>query len=141
MGSPGVVRRVPSLFCLNERVAYLGEWQHGFFSMTAVGATNVGSVKVDIDPQLATNDSSWERDTFHQLLWKDGVEVKKGEYFGEFNLGSTIVLIFEAPEDFKFSLGGEGSTVKVGEAITNMEEGISQRTPVEAEKVSQMKIP
>ena len=58
--------------------------------------------------------------------------MKKGEYFGEFNLGSTIVLIFEAPEDFKFSLGGEGSIVKVGEAITNIEEGVSQK----AEEVS-----
>ena len=62
--------------------------------------------------------------------------MKKGEYFGEFNLGSTIVLIFEAPEDFKFSLGGEGSIVKVGEAITNIEEGVSQRTPLKAEEVS-----
>ena len=53
-----------------------------------------------------------------QVLWKDGVDVKKGEYFGEFNLGSTIVLIFEAPEDFKFNLGGEGSKVRVGQAIT-----------------------
>merc|ERR1712113_887996 len=58
------------------------------------------------------------RDTFHQVLWKDGVDVKKGEYFGEFNLGSTIVLIFEAPEAFKFNLGGEGSKVRVGQAIT-----------------------
>ena len=71
--------------------------------------------------------------------------MKKGEYFGEFNLGSTIVLIFEAPEDFKFNLGGEGSIVKVGEAITNMEEmgsklseELSQRTlVVEGEEVSQ----
>ena len=59
------------------------------------------------------------------MLWKDGVQVKKGEYFGEFNLGSTIVLIFEAPEDFQFSLGGEGSKVKVGEAITNMEQAVA----------------
>ena len=79
------------------------------------------------------------------MLWKDGVGVKKGEYFGEFNLGSTIVLIFEAPEDFKFSLGGEGSIVKVGEAITNVEEealklleGVSQRTLAEVEVSEQV---
>lgn len=143
--NPRVARAIGNLFSLNERVAYLGRWKHGFFSMTAVGATNVGSVKVDIDPDLATNESSWERETFHQVLWKDGAEVKKGEYFGEFNLGSTIVLIFEAPEDFKFNLGGEGSIVRVGQAMTIIEEGVSklpkeefsQRTlTVEAEEVS-----
>ena len=70
-----------------------------------------------------------------QVLWKDGVDVKKGEYFGEFNLGSTIVLIFEAPEDFKFIIGGEGSKVRVGQAITleketksKQMEAVSQRT-------------
>ena len=71
--------------------------------------------------------------------------MKKGEYFGEFNLGSTIVLIFEAPEDFKFNLGGEGSIVRVGQAMSIIEEGVSklskeelsQRTlTVEAEEVS-----
>ena len=65
--NPRVARAIANLFALNERVAYLGRWKHGFFSMTAVGATNVGSVKVDIDPQLATNESSWERETFHQV--------------------------------------------------------------------------
>jgi len=34
---------------LNERAVYVGEWEHGFFSMTAVGATNVGSIKVHSD--------------------------------------------------------------------------------------------
>lgn len=47
--NPRIAGWIPELFSLNERVVYVGEWQHGFFSMTAVGATNVGSIKVYSD--------------------------------------------------------------------------------------------
>ncbi len=52
---PGVVSAFPGLFHLNERVAWLGRWRHGFFSMTAVGATNVGSIHASFDRELQTN--------------------------------------------------------------------------------------
>lgn len=45
-----VARTVPSLFAINERVGLVGEWQHGFFSITAVGATNVGSISLKHEP-------------------------------------------------------------------------------------------
>ena len=45
-----------------------------------------------------------------------GVPVEKGDLFGEFNLGSTIVLIFEAPKDFKFDVE-TGQKIKYGEAV------------------------
>ena len=79
----------------------------------------MGSVKVDIDPELATNTRKWEKETFHQKVWEEGEGCKlvKGDYFGEFNLGSTIVLVFEAPEDFEFNFASEGETVKVGNTV------------------------
>ena len=47
--NPGIARWIHGLFVLNERVVYMGEWEHGFFSYTAVGATNVGSIKIYCD--------------------------------------------------------------------------------------------
>jgi phosphatidylserine decarboxylase len=39
--SPKVAKWVPGLFSLNERAAYLGSWEHGFFSFTAVGECRI----------------------------------------------------------------------------------------------------
>lgn len=39
----------------NERVNLLGEWKHGLFSMSFVGALNVGSIKLLFDDELKTN--------------------------------------------------------------------------------------
>jgi len=44
-----VVKKRKGIYNLNERVVYYGQWEYGFFSMTAVGATNVGSIKVYMD--------------------------------------------------------------------------------------------
>lgn len=35
--NPSIAKWLPGLFCLNERAVYLGEWEHGFFSYSAVG--------------------------------------------------------------------------------------------------------
>lgn len=39
----------------NERVNLLGEWKHGLFSMSFVGALNVGSIHLFFDNELKTN--------------------------------------------------------------------------------------
>jgi phosphatidylserine decarboxylase len=48
--SPSVVKAIRNLFVLNERVSITGEWKHGYFAYIPVGATNVGSIKVNFDP-------------------------------------------------------------------------------------------
>jgi len=53
--APKVVRFIEGLFAINERVVLTGQWEHGFFSLTPVGATNVGSIVVNFDKELITN--------------------------------------------------------------------------------------
>ncbi|KAI8319954.1 phosphatidylserine decarboxylase [Martensiomyces pterosporus] len=122
--SPYIARTIQNLFVLNERVALLGRWKHGFMSMTAVGATNVGSVVINFDKDLRTNlrEEKLQPGQFSQLSYKGlnsrlhGVPLSKGQEVGGFRLGSTVVLVFSAPNSFKFDVN-PGQTVKMGEAL------------------------
>lgn len=48
-----------------------------------------------------------------------GVVLQKGAPVGEFNLGSTIVLLFEAPKDFTFNLQ-PGQRIRMGEGLGSL---------------------
>ncbi|EPX73773.1 phosphatidylserine decarboxylase Psd2 [Schizosaccharomyces octosporus yFS286] len=123
--SPFLARRLHNLFVLNERVALLGRYKHGFMSMIPVGATNVGSIVIDCDPTLSTNRMVLRKKSlgsFQEVAYSDaspvlnGVPINRGEQLGRFQLGSTVVLVFEAPADFKFSTH-QGQYVRVGEGL------------------------
>ncbi|KAK6466027.1 phosphatidylserine decarboxylase-domain-containing protein [Scheffersomyces coipomensis] len=166
--APFFQKTLQGLFVLNERVALLGYWKHGFFSMIPVGATNVGSIVVNFDKNLKTNDiyehevystSSLNENT--PLLAEDhlsnqvaalsigaedaekkkkrlkkntvyeatytkasrllgGYPLTKGQEMGGFKLGSTVVLIFEAPDNFKFDLE-LGQKVNMGQQLGHFE--------------------
>lgn len=45
-----------------------------------------------------------------------GVSLSKGQLIGDFNLGSTIVMVFEGPKYFKFHTRG-GHKVRYGQGI------------------------
>ncbi|KAI9503185.1 phosphatidylserine decarboxylase-domain-containing protein, partial [Coemansia spiralis] len=122
--SPYIARTIQNLFVLNERVALLGRWKYGFMSMTAVGATNVGSVVVNFDKELRTNlrEIKLFPGDFSQLSYKafsprlGGVPLQKGQEVGGFRLGSTVVLVFSAPKSFKFNVEPD-QRVKMGQAL------------------------
>jgi phosphatidylserine decarboxylase precursor len=52
---PRYLKKHRDVFKSNERVNVLGDWAHGFFAMSFVGATNVGSIKLHFDDNLKTN--------------------------------------------------------------------------------------
>lgn len=116
---------MPNLFTLNERVALLGRWRHGFFSMTPVGATNVGSIHINFDKDLRTNnllrkkpDGSYAEATYtNSSTLLRGHALHAGEEMGGFSLGSTVILVFEAPRGKVEFCVREGGKVKVGEAL------------------------
>ncbi|KAI8925556.1 phosphatidylserine decarboxylase-domain-containing protein [Entophlyctis helioformis] len=126
--SPFMARALNNLFVLNERVALLGQWAHGFFSYVPVGATNVGSIVVNMCPDLVTSlpEKQLALGVYERPITVpgtpaasksiDAVSVRRGEEMGGFRLGSTVVLVFEAPETFSFAVEG-GQKVKVGEPL------------------------
>lgn len=133
--APYFQAKLTNLFCLNERVALLGRWRYGFFSMTPVGATNVGSIEINFDKYLRTNTRWIEQDgartkakpaTCFEATYESaspllrGVPLTKGEEMGGFHLGSTVVLVFEAPAQFQFDVA-VGDVVKMGQALGSLE--------------------
>jgi phosphatidylserine decarboxylase len=121
--NPGIARWLQGVFNFNERAVYVGKWNHGFFSMTAVGATNVGSINVKFDKTLSTNtgtmwpSGSYYDHHFNSVKKQNGhIQLQKGELFGDFNLGSTIVLLFEAPQSFCFRIT-PGQRLRYGQGI------------------------
>lgn len=125
--SPWVAKRAENLFVLNERVALLGRWRHGFFGMVPVGATNVGSIKINFDQALRTNVRGRPPPpgTYTEAVYSaaspilHGQPLRPGQEMGGFCLGSTIVLVFEAPPTFEFGVHA-GQKVRVGQKLGDL---------------------
>ncbi|KAG7092933.1 hypothetical protein E1B28_009238 [Marasmius oreades] len=122
--SPYIAKRLENLFVLNERVALLGRWTYGFFGMIPVGATNVGSIKINFDSTLRTNERGRlpPPGTYTEAVYSEASPILNGQpllraqEMGGFSFGSTIVLVFEAPETFKFSIENN-QRVRVGQRL------------------------
>ena len=119
---PSIVKRLPNILHINERVCYFGDWHHGFFSMTAVGATNVGSIKVYFDEELRTNRRLLWLDNYNSFehQFDDDIRLSAGQDFGEFNFGSTIVLIFEAPKGSR--INNDHKKIKFGQLLARLDQ-------------------
>ena len=97
------------LFIENERVVIECFTQDNhIFYMVLVGALNVGKMEVSFEPSIETNSNLREP----KLYEYEDLHMNKGDDFGCFQMGSTIVLIAENMDIF----------VKAGEKVSFTQE-------------------
>ena len=93
----------------NRQPSYL---RHFFTSRRGVKVTS----NIDTANERGSVPVIVKMDGYEDLHFLNPIHSVKGELFGEFNFGSTIVLIFEAPAGFKF-LVKRTERVRVGQAL------------------------
>jgi len=109
-------RFVPRLFARNERIVTLFDTQAGACALVMVGALNVGSMATawagDIAPAA--------RRVITQLP-PQALTLEKGAEVGRFNMGSTVILLFE-PKRAHWRAGlRSGLAIRLGETIGILE--------------------
>lgn len=83
------LQRISNLYVKNERVSLKCQNEKGVFWLVFVGAQNVGKMCFNFDSSIQTNAKF-----SHNFIRKyENLKLKKGEELGNFELGSTIVLI------------------------------------------------
>jgi phosphatidylserine decarboxylase len=105
-------QHVPGLFARNERVLTLFDTEFGRFALVLVGALNVGSMATvwagDITPAA--------RRAVTRLPPTSTI-LEKGAELGRFNMGSTVILLFE-PNRARWQSGVHaGSVVRLGQSL------------------------
>ena len=115
--------KIPNLYVKNERVILKCKMRNGgIFWMVFVGALNVGKMRFDFDARIQTNACASRSETLYEY---ENLNFKKGDHLGNFELGSTIVLVAQS-EFLKFETPTDTS-VKFGQKIAEFNE-ISQNS-------------
>lgn len=110
--------KIPNLYAKNERVILKCKMPSGgILWMVFVGALNVGKMRFDFDTRIQTNACANRAEALYEY---ENLDFKKGDHFGNFELGSTIVLVAQS-EFLKFETPANMS-VKFGQKIAEFNE-------------------
>ena len=109
--------KIPNLYAKNERVILKCKMCNGgILWMVFVGALNVGKMRFDFDARIQTNACANREGALYEY---ENLSFKKGDHLGNFELGSTIVLVAQS-EFLKFSVSSETAvkfSQKIGELV------------------------
>jgi phosphatidylserine decarboxylase len=113
--NPASVRTVPGLFAVNERLVTLLATPAGACAVVAVGATVVGRVHAAYDRDVPLTNLAGARAQARD--YPAPIAVGKGQELGAFEMGSTVILLFEPGRAQLDPLVAAGARVRVGERI------------------------
>ncbi|MBI5070712.1 MAG: phosphatidylserine decarboxylase [Deltaproteobacteria bacterium] len=109
------VAHVPGLFARNERLVTVMETPLGTCAVVAVGATIVGRVRAFYDHAVPVTNLPGA--TLQRHDYPSPVPVEKGAELGAFEMGSTVILLFEPGRVTLAPRLVPGERVRVGEPI------------------------
>src|SRR5512133_2318 len=113
--NPASVRTVPGLFAVNERLVTVLDTPLGRCAVVAVGATIVGRVHAYYDPTVPpSNQRAAPR---RRRDYETPVPGRKGQELGAFEMGSTVILLFEKGRARLDPRLVPGARLRVGEEI------------------------
>lgn len=103
-----------NLFSINERIITYIETDYGLVGVCKVGAINVGKISLSYEDIVTNRLYRKREERFYGD--KDRKEIGAGEEIGVFNLGSTVILLFEKGvmdlDDLEY-----GKKIRLGEKI------------------------
>jgi phosphatidylserine decarboxylase len=113
--NPASVRTVPGLFSVNERLVTILRTPVGVCAVVAVGATVVGRVRAYYDPSAPPTNLRGGRAARRD--YETPIPVEKAQELGAFEMGSTVILLFEPGRVRLDTRVVPGARLRVGEAI------------------------
>jgi phosphatidylserine decarboxylase len=113
--NPASVRTVPGLFAANERLVTVLDTPLGRCALVAVGATVVGRVRAFYDPTVPHTNQRGAPP--RRRDYETPIPVEKGQELGAFEMGSTVILLFEPGRVRLEERLVAGARVRVGEPV------------------------
>lgn len=119
-------RTVPGLFAANERVILWCEGEAGRFAVVLVGALNVASISLAWCGQVEPGDR------VVRTLYDAGDErlrIPAGGLLGQFNLGSTVVIVTEPDRLIWNPALASGDSIRMGQRLGSVRLAPANDTP------------
>lgn len=83
---------ISELFAINERVVLQIDSRLGKCLLVFVGATNVGQIRLQFDPDIASNVCG--SGAGKTKVYPTPISIQRGQELGAFHMGSTVVMIY-----------------------------------------------